>query len=182
MNTLIRNSGDRGQRGAALIVSLLLLLVLTILALSASQTSRLQERMAGNNRDYELAFQAAETAARATEEALLAAEQTPCADTSDPTNCPLVQKGGVTAVPSDSNETWWNSNTRQYGTSGQDMAGLHADPRTIAEEIGKTKVGGLDIGQGAEQTRDFYKVTANGFGRSQNARVVLESVVIAQPK
>lgn len=172
----------RAQRGAALIISLLLLLVMTILALSASQTSRVQERMAGNSRDYQLALQAAETALRAAEENLLTNEQIPCENTSTPTTCPLVRQGGVAANPTEEGETWWNTNTRQYGSDAQDMAGLYADPRTIAEVVGSTKVGGLDIGQGGEQIREFYKITANGFGRSSTSRVIAESVVIAQPR
>ncbi|HEY5758074.1 MAG TPA: PilX N-terminal domain-containing pilus assembly protein, partial [Steroidobacter sp.] len=50
------------QHGAALVISLLLLLIMTLLGLGASQSTRLQERMAGNQRDQELALQAAEAA------------------------------------------------------------------------------------------------------------------------
>lgn len=170
------------QRGAALVISLLLLLVMTILALSSSQTSRVQERIAGNSRDYQLALQAAETALRAAEKTLLINEQIPCEDTSTPATCQLVRQGGVTAIPSEEGEGWWNTNTRQYGTTAQDMNELYADPRTIAEVVGSTRVGGLDIGQGGEQIREFYKVTANGYGRSSTSRVIAESVVIAQPR
>jgi type IV pilus assembly protein PilX len=57
----------RGQRGAVLIVSMLLLLVMTVLALAASQATQMQERMAGNARDLDLAFQAGEAGVRAAE-------------------------------------------------------------------------------------------------------------------
>ena len=43
------------QRGAVLVVSLLLLLVMTMLALGASQSTRLQERMSASMRDRDLA-------------------------------------------------------------------------------------------------------------------------------
>ena len=52
------------QRGALLVVSLLLLLVMTVLALTASQSTQMQERMAGNARDLDLAFQAVEAGVR----------------------------------------------------------------------------------------------------------------------
>src|SRR5262245_18937624 len=55
------------QGGAVLVVSLLLLLVMTVLALGASQATRMQERMAGNARDYDLAFQSAESGLRTCE-------------------------------------------------------------------------------------------------------------------
>ncbi len=48
------------QRGVVLLVSLMLLLMLTVLALTATNRSTLQERMAANSQDSNLAFQAAE--------------------------------------------------------------------------------------------------------------------------
>lgn len=49
------------QRGMALIVSLLLLLILTVLAISMATTSTLQQRIAGNSQQQNIAFQAAES-------------------------------------------------------------------------------------------------------------------------
>jgi len=48
------------QYGFVLIVALVLLLVLTVLGLAAAQSTSLEERMAGNARNHDLAFQAAE--------------------------------------------------------------------------------------------------------------------------
>lgn len=56
--------GFHRQRGAALFVGLMLLLVLTLLGLSSSNASIMQERMAGNLQDRNLAFQRAEGALR----------------------------------------------------------------------------------------------------------------------
>ncbi|MDO9227269.1 MAG: PilX N-terminal domain-containing pilus assembly protein [Pseudomonadota bacterium] len=53
-----------GQSGAALITSLVFLTVLTILGMSTLGTALLESRMAGNARDRNLAFQAAESALR----------------------------------------------------------------------------------------------------------------------
>src|SRR3546814_17172616 len=52
------------QRGASLIVVLILLLVVTLLGLAALRTTILQERMSANLFDRSLSFQAAETALR----------------------------------------------------------------------------------------------------------------------
>lgn len=52
----------RQQRGVVLAVSLILLLLLTILAITASTSSTLQERMAANAQDDNIAFQATESA------------------------------------------------------------------------------------------------------------------------
>lgn len=53
-----------GQAGAALITSLIFLSVLTILGMSTLGTALLESRMAGNARDRNLAFQAAEIGLR----------------------------------------------------------------------------------------------------------------------
>ena len=50
------------QRGAALIIALVLLVALTLIGLSASNVTMMEERMAGNTRDRSLALQAAEAA------------------------------------------------------------------------------------------------------------------------
>jgi type IV pilus assembly protein PilX len=55
-------SGARRHRGMALFISLVLLLVLTIIGVSAVQTSTLETRMARNEHDVLLAFEAAESA------------------------------------------------------------------------------------------------------------------------
>ena len=52
---------QRTQRGFVLIVALILLLLLTILGLAAAQSTMLEERMAGNARNHQLAFEAAES-------------------------------------------------------------------------------------------------------------------------
>lgn len=52
----------RQQRGAVLIVSMIMLLLLTLLGVTAMRTTALEERMAGNARDRHVAFEAAEAA------------------------------------------------------------------------------------------------------------------------
>jgi len=50
------------QQGAVLIVSLILLLILTLVGVSGMKMTSLEERMSGNYKDHEMAFQAAEAA------------------------------------------------------------------------------------------------------------------------
>ena len=63
MSTSMR-AGPSTQRGVVLIVGLIMLLLMTMLGLAAMQSTNQQERMAGNMRDRDLAFQAAEAALR----------------------------------------------------------------------------------------------------------------------
>jgi type IV pilus assembly protein PilX len=60
------------QRGVALVVALILLVVATLIGLAASRGTLLQERMSSNSFDRSLAFQRAESALRAAEEAITA--------------------------------------------------------------------------------------------------------------
>ena len=55
------------QQGAVFIVSLVILLVVTMLAISSMQSTALEERMAGNTNDRNLAFQSTESALREAE-------------------------------------------------------------------------------------------------------------------
>lgn len=50
------------QKGSVIIISLVMLFLLTIVGITGIQISSLEERMSGNFRDHELAFQSAESA------------------------------------------------------------------------------------------------------------------------
>jgi len=71
MNPTTRSLGNlksqRSQRGVVLIVSLIMLLVVTLLAVSSMQGTSLEEKMAGNTRDRNLAFQTTESGIREAE-------------------------------------------------------------------------------------------------------------------
>jgi type IV pilus assembly protein PilX len=58
------------QRGVALVVSLILLVVATLIGLAGMRGTNLQERMSANMYDRSLAFQRAEAALRAAEDAI----------------------------------------------------------------------------------------------------------------
>lgn len=64
----MKNSVSR-QRGAVLIVTLVMLLLMTLIAIGSMRGTILQERMAGNLRDESLAFQSSEMAQRDAEQA-----------------------------------------------------------------------------------------------------------------
>ncbi|MCF6251350.1 MAG: PilX N-terminal domain-containing pilus assembly protein [Methylococcaceae bacterium] len=62
MNIHLRPS--KKQAGVVLVVSLIMLLLLTLIGVSGMQSTGLEEKMAGNKRNRNLAFQAAEAALR----------------------------------------------------------------------------------------------------------------------
>lgn len=53
--------GNRGQRGTALVMSMVILLILTILGIAAMGTASLEEKMSGNTQEGTRAFEAAES-------------------------------------------------------------------------------------------------------------------------
>ncbi|WP_447927229.1 pilus assembly PilX family protein [Vreelandella sp. EE27] len=59
-----------GQRGMALVLSLIFLAIVTLVSLSSMQGSMLQGRMAANQQDYSVALQAAEAALKEAERRL----------------------------------------------------------------------------------------------------------------
>lgn len=67
----MQTGAQRGQqRGAVLIVSLIMLLILTLLGVAAMQTTTMEERMAGSMHAHNIAFQSAEMGLRQGEVAL----------------------------------------------------------------------------------------------------------------
>ncbi len=61
------HSTPRHQQGAVLFISLILLVVLSLIGIASMQVTTLQERMAGNYRTLNLAFQRAEAQVRTRE-------------------------------------------------------------------------------------------------------------------
>jgi type IV pilus assembly protein PilX len=172
------------QRGAALAVSLLLLLVLTILSIAALNSTGLQERMAFNLRESNMAFQAAEAALLDGETWLgspvLAIRPIPQTCTS---NCAAGIP--VWAVPevdwAAQTDAWWTSNGRQYnfnyttGTDGPDLPQIAAasQPRYIIQEAGSRPD---SLVAGAADATYFYTVTARGVGRIGAQDVILQTM------
>jgi type IV pilus assembly protein PilX len=165
------------QRGAVLVVSLLLLLVMTVLGLGASQSTRLQERMAGNQRDVEVAMQSAEASLRAAE-LLLAPNQivTTCG-APDP-NCEayqmntLVTNGVALDLAKQSND-WW----QQFGRTYQFSTTLEVAraPEFVVERVAESR-DTLSVGDSELNiVRDFFRATARSSGTTNTAQVVVQS-------
>jgi Tfp pilus assembly protein PilX len=62
------------QSGVVLVISLIMLLALTLIGVTSSNVTSLEEKMAANTKDMNLAFQSAEAALRAAEDLLGAAD------------------------------------------------------------------------------------------------------------
>lgn len=157
------------QAGVALITGLIFMVVLTLLALAAMRTTTLEERMSGNARDRDMAFQATEAALRAGEQVLQGA--TLPAFALGTAYTPRIADGTLT--------TYWQ-NTHPWATqsvAAWQPAGTSAAPQYVIEEMSATAGGGGGgLGIGALNDEGVYRVTARGVGRSANTVVILQAV------
>ena len=161
------------QRGAILVVSLILLLIMTILAVTISQTSRMQEMMTGNARDADLSFQSAEAGLRNSEDYLAGLTASPVSCSSDP--CKVFQENVLPADLHAQSVSFWSAHATEYGAAGtQEIPGVTQDPQYIIEEAGFVP-DSLTVGRGVPPGRTFYRNTAHSFGGTDTAQTVVQS-------
>jgi type IV pilus assembly protein PilX len=173
----LQERARRREGGAILVVSLLLLLVLTILAVTTMRASTFQERMAGNARDTNLAFQSSEAAARNAEQWLFSLGERPIA-CGTLAGCDL---GGLEVVGPDvlpdirgADEAWWDANGVQFGTADDDIELVSDDPAYVAEELGFVRDNFL-VGEAPPEGRMVYRIYSRGEGGTEVAQAVVES-------
>lgn len=170
------------QRGAVLIVSMLLLLIMTILGLSMSQTTTLQERMAGNARDASAAFEGAEAGLRAGENYLNSLTATPimCSTIGD---CVTLEKSALDGISiSDQDDSWWTKAGTTFGTSTKDMEKLSEDPTYVVRRIGIKSGGSLTKGgAGTPHKTEYWEVSARSKGLTETSESVVQSTYVINP-
>lgn len=168
------------QRGMVLVVALILLLVLTLLGLAATQNSALEEKMAGNLRNHQLAFQAAEAALRAAESGLNQALWTNFTVNSG--GLYLYNPNNPPATPLWQTLDWNNpANVLTYAAvANQPLPGpLAQQPEFIIEQMPPVPAPGQNVG--AQQygagtpTIQVFRITALGTGGSSSSQVMLQT-------
>lgn len=161
------------QRGTALVMALVFLLLLTMLGITASNTATLEERMAGNVKDQNLSFQAAETA--------LAHAEAWVASTSGPGDLAVDNAKGI-YDPAGSSvaeawETidWSSSNVVTYpGTPGTPATGTLGDVNTMPKYIIEN-MGTAPATPPATGTILTVRITARGTGASDSTESIVQS-------
>lgn len=169
MRTHLNQAEDRGirrQKGVVLVVALMFMLVMSIVGVTAMQSTIMQERMAGNARDRNLAFQAAEAALRAGEDALR--EDTSVAAAKD-------LKTALVDLDLDPDPGQWDGAQPEPTGSVEDFdrPQVPHDPVYYADPPRQARVG-ITL---PPQWRFAYPVTARGEGGTETAVVVLQSVL-----
>ncbi|MFW6092458.1 MAG: pilus assembly PilX family protein [Pseudomonadota bacterium] len=165
------------SRGMALFISLVLLLILTIIGVSAVQTTSLETRMARNEHDTLLAFQAAESALRDGEE-FLESVVTTAIFTDDGSD------GLWTIAELGQTERWRDPNVWEGNTSvvAPTEVGVVAEqPRYLVEHVASVlrEENAYQLndpyGGSATDRVEIFRITARGVGGSENARVYLQT-------
>ncbi|GAB4256801.1 MAG: pilus assembly protein [Methylomicrobium sp.] len=156
------------QTGVVLPISLILLLLLTLVGVTGTQTTVLQERMAGNMRDKNLAFQAAESALKFAETRLNPLPTFTAAGT-----------GGFYSA--DSNllspeailtDAFWSTNpTAVYNSDTLSSIDPNNPPRYVIQDMGCADP--LNC-----PGPNSYRITARATGGTTHAVVILQSVVV----
>lgn len=173
-----RRRGGGNEQGVALFLALVVLLIITVLGVSGLQTTTLEERMAANARDRDLAFQAAEAALSDAERFLNNASLPPFGNAAG-----LYELNAV-------NRPIWAGSSQQTGngviTYSLDRPGVGAQatplgtvaqqPQYFIEQFPLTQLPGgtLEAGVAADEL-SFFRITARGFGGRASTVVVLQS-------
>lgn len=170
-------SKNKNQRGFVLPVSMIFLIVMTMLAVTAIRKATMDEKIGGNLRAQESAFQAAEKGLRFCERSLdLAAGST--------TMCQLRMGSTVNVLPSEDayddtnvmanfpkrwqDKTIWTSANAVTVSGVDELKGVASQPQCIVERWPLP---------GRDQNSWPYVITARGVGSVNTAVVVLQEVI-----
>jgi type IV pilus assembly protein PilX len=198
----------QAQRGAILIISLMFLVVLTMLALTTMGGITLEERMAGQYRDLNLAFQAAEAGVRDAERDIWASGAgvfTPrtltisgltgfgdgnaqpngsCSSDANPSGRGLCYANGAGPFPPfPAVDLSANSTTAvPYGkfTNATALLSVSAQPRYIIEAIWTGIVPPPTTASlgAAGGNTTYYRITSRGYGANQNTAVTVQEMYL----
>jgi type IV pilus assembly protein PilX len=171
--TRLSNPSCNHQSGAVLIVSLIMLLLLTLIGVTSMQTTSLEEKMAGNMRDRDLAFQAAESALYDGES--WAKSHTFTCDAAHGRFKP--QDKDCNAVTVETAQVWDSINwdeTDSVAYTGV-LSNLSSNPSYIIEELGAANCPSGPINSPPSGCTN-YRITARATGGSTNAVVILQSI------
>lgn len=175
------------QQGMALITGLLLLMVLTLLGITAMDNAVMEETMVKNQRDKQVAFQAAESAMANGFGWLDIQPRRPRPD--EPVS--LNNGTGVVVNPPNTltdtdaiDSAWWAGNGLGYGvaTNAAGIPGVAVQPRQMIEEFVPSQArimrDNLVVSRdyATSSGRQFYRISSQGSGFSATTQVVVQGI------
>ncbi|MEE9355780.1 MAG: PilX N-terminal domain-containing pilus assembly protein [Methylococcaceae bacterium] len=166
------------HQGAVLPVSLIILLVMTLVGVTSMQTTSLEEKMAGNSKDSNLAFQAAEAALRSGEMNIEAVGNEGDFDGT------LGLFGELDTEPDYLQHTTWADDTFSAESGTQIPTNMfQVKPRYYVKYIidsqinnnANINIGGYGENIAAGGKVIVFKVVGRGTGKTASSQVVLQS-------
>ncbi|MDR1351175.1 MAG: hypothetical protein LBJ59_10465 [Zoogloeaceae bacterium] len=190
---ITRGAGASRERGAALIIGLIMLILITIVSLSVMQGVREQESMAGSAGRLAIAFEKAEAGLRGVENEFVHEKRT--LDTSSPGECRIEEdvesgqwcgSGGGGARDFTLLAGWVNGGTDAHKVYHIALYGNAASPWYVAEQLPNAKSSAtLNVNtQFAKFDLEVFRITALGSDASDptvdSAVTVVQSIVTRQ--
>jgi type IV pilus assembly protein PilX len=172
----MRKESTGKQQGMVLITVLLILVVMTLLGISSMQSSNLEERMAHNTHDNNMAFQSAESGLRDAAGWIGLLSVYPKPDGTGTNG--IYSKGNIGTAPADYTFDWDNLGT-DYGTntpsSSSDFPHNNKVPEYVIEEAGFVS-DDLSAESTAKKIGDYYyQISAIGYGGTDTSEAVTQS-------
>ena len=177
------------DRGFSLVTILVMMVVLVSLALAGMNSSLVQERMAGNARDRNIALQAAEAALRDAEADIEANLTTTSAFVAACTGG-LCLPPSMTSVSPTSQPLWqtidWSATANQsraYGsvTAATALPGVSSQPRYLIEQLpplAPASGTSANLASAVDDAPMAFRITARGVGLRASTAVVLQATYI----
>ena len=150
------------QSGIVLPIVMILMVILGVLAVSGMDDTAMQERMAGNLRDREVAFQAAESALRMGE-GWIQTNRSEAEGNTEMSGAQAATWDGLSPEPS-------GVRTGLYG--GDDRISLAADPVFF---VGPPQLLRVNPGETPPQFRQIFPVISRALGATDTTVIILRS-------
>jgi type IV pilus assembly protein PilX len=165
-----------------LVVSLIVLLVMTLIGITSMQTTVLEERMAGNLRDRNLSFQAAEAGLQLALSYVERQRTPPIPNDTGTANvwsaCAVGDDLGDNSCRIRSGDEWLAANGVEYGDvmdGATALVGVELQPKIAIEDryIPPLELERAALGAGIH----FYSVNALGYGASGDTKTLLQTTI-----
>lgn len=170
------------QSGMVLLVALVMVGLMSIIAVAAIRGSNMQEAMAGNLRDRNLAFQSAEAGLRIGEANVEAGATFGDLASGTGFYTDILADGDTSLLPIEWTPSEWNG--RAISAPDNSVPGVIKQPQIVHEELdvsGVVNIGGaVDFeSMGGSTSYRFYRITSRATGLTENTQVILQSTFVA---
>jgi type IV pilus assembly protein PilX len=196
MRRLLNTSRRSRQKGVVLIAALILLLILTLIGVTAARMQTVEERMAQNDDNHQLAIQAAEAALRSAEGQLESGVYGPANFAANTPGLYILQSelqaasssstpGSVSIADS---IAWTGPGTQTITYAGPALSNAPAAPQPAQFLIESLPPGRVlpgsqlysaEYGQ-QQQSVAVYRITAHAVGGDRTSAATLQSILVLQ--